>query len=312
MADQSDRQKGSWLWRLRVTGTILSILLLIWLLWRQDWDEIFSAVKTLSLWILLVTVLLLLVRHIWNTVRWCILLRAQGISIRFSRAINLVFTGLFASNFLPGMVGGDVVRIAGILQESDKRVAGAASVVVDRIVGMVGMFFILPFSAPLISMLFSEGFIVVGVSGLSSSKVPKLIQESLRKVFALLRIWLRQPGWLLVAMFASLVGMLSYMYGVLILAKGLGIPVTYVDVVGATTLTYFITIVPLSINGYGIRELAILSFYTHFGASTEQATVLALITRFLFLLVSLPGAFGVGSVLQSNRSPSHQIEEEIE
>ena len=47
---------------------------------------------------------------------------------------------------------------------------------------------------------------------------------------------------------------------VLILAKELGIPVTLTDVAGATALTYFITMVPLSINGYGLRELAILSF----------------------------------------------------
>jgi uncharacterized membrane protein YbhN (UPF0104 family) len=89
----------------------------------------------------------------------------------------------------------------------------------------------------------------------------------------------------------------TYLCGVLLLAKEIGIQVNLMDVAGATALTYFITIIPLSINGYGLRELAILAFYTHFGASSEQATLLALITRFLFLLVSLPGALWVGKIL---------------
>jgi uncharacterized membrane protein YbhN (UPF0104 family) len=238
--------------------------------------------------------------------------RAQQIPFRFSRALKLVFIGLFASNFLPSMVGGDVVRVAGIFQDSEDRVAGAASIVVDRVVGVIGMLFVLPLSAPLIKLILSEGFFFGGISGIPDEKWTQPIREGFRKVVASLKIWLSQPGWLFLALCVSWMGVLTYLIGVLILAKDLGIPVTLTDVAGATALTYFITMVPLSINGYGLRELAILSFYTHFGATSEQAALLALITRFMFLLVSLPGSLWVGDVLSRERKFMQSFEKDIE
>jgi len=81
-----------------------------------------------------------------------------------------------------------------------------------------------------------------------------------------------------------------------LLARGIGIPVTPIQVAGATTITYFLTLVPIAINGYGIREAAILAVYLPLGASSEQATALALVSRALAVLVTLPGAFWLGQI----------------
>jgi uncharacterized membrane protein YbhN (UPF0104 family) len=289
--------RKNWTWKLRLAGTLLSILLLIWLLWQQDWGVILASMKELSVWVILAILLLLLVRHAWNTTRWFILVRAQRIPISFLRALQLVFSGLFVSNFLPSMVGGDVVRIAGILQESENRVAAVASVVVDRLVGVIGMLFVLPFSGPLLSLVFTEGLLIGGITDSKPRGWRLRLRTGLNKLVESLKIWLNRPSWLALALLASWIAVFTYLCGLLLLAKEIGIPVNLMDVAGATALTYFITIIPLSINGYGLRELAILAFYTHFGASTEQATLLALITRVLFLLVSLPGALWVGKIL---------------
>jgi uncharacterized membrane protein YbhN (UPF0104 family) len=298
MGELSKREKTDWSWRLRVVGTLISLGLLSWLLWKQDWNAILTAIKDLPVWIFLASFGLLLLRHAWNTTRWFILIRAQNIPIQFRRALKLVFAGLFVSNFLPSMVGGDVVRIAGIIRESENRIAGAASVIVDRVVGVVGMLFVLPFSAPLIHLMFSKGLFF---GGMLKSRPPKWldsIRRNAKKTFTALKIWLRQPWSLLLALISSWLGVLSNAISVLMIATEMGIPVSITDVLGASTLIYFITMIPISINGYGLRELAILSFYTHFGASTEQATALALVTRFLYLVVSLPGSLWVGDVLR--------------
>jgi uncharacterized membrane protein YbhN (UPF0104 family) len=297
MHKETDKQRKNWSWRLRVAGTVLSLILLVWLLWQQDWIAIMEAIQALPLWIFIVGLAIMVVRHMWNTTRWLVLMRAQKIPIRFTRAFQLVFAGLFVSNFLPSMVGGDVVRISGILQESENRVAGAASVVVDRLVGVFGMLFVLPFSAPLLNLILTKDLLLVGSVDLGKSKFSDKIRDGLKETSQALRIWLGKPLSLVLSLLASWLSVFSYLCCVLLLAKGIGIPVNLMDIAGATALTYFITMIPLSINGYGIRELAVMGFYTHFGASTEQATVLALTTRFLFLLVSLPGFLWVGKVM---------------
>ncbi|NIM96091.1 MAG: flippase-like domain-containing protein [Anaerolineales bacterium] len=307
MGNTDTREERGWSWRLRVVGTLLSLILLAWLFIRQDWQAILTAVQTLPAWSLIASLFLVLLRHIWNNTRWYILLRAQKIDISFLRALQLMFTGLFVSNFLPSMVGGDVVRIAGILQETEKRVAGAASVLMDRLVGVTGMFFVLPLSFPLIGAIISDPdfLFTSSIAGFS-----KKLRSGYKRLWTVFRIWMRKPFSLVFALITSWLGVLSSFLAVLILARGLGMSVSLLDIAGVSVLTYFLTLIPISINGYGIRELAILGFYTQLGASSEQATALALITRFIFLLVSLPGAFWLKDIVPAETSTEVDVVEE--
>jgi hypothetical protein len=115
-----------------------------------------------------------------------------------------------------------------------------------------------------------------------------------------LRLWLGQPMALAAALAAALMAIVTFLTGVWALAVGLGIPVGFAEVAGVSVLTYFFTLVPLSINGYGLRELAVLTLYVQVGATPEQATALALLTRAIFLLASLPGALWVGEMLPAD------------
>ena len=69
-------------------------------------------------------------------------------------------------------------------------------------------------------------------------------------------------------------------------------------VAGMYTLTYFVTLVPISINGIGVQELSMTFLLVQLGglSSSESATI-ALLTRVLFILTSLPGAFFLPSIL---------------
>ncbi len=74
---------------------------------------------------------------------------AQQIAkISFRQSLRITFAGLFASNFLPTTIGGDVVRLAGAIQYELDAATSTASLVVDRLVGMAGMAMMVPFSLP--------------------------------------------------------------------------------------------------------------------------------------------------------------------
>lgn len=297
MVERIELGKRGFSWRLRSIGTIVLLGLLLWLLSKQDWRAILEAIQTLPAHLLFLSMLLLLMRYLWNTIRWLILLHAQGISLPLGRALALVFAGLFVSNFLPGMVGGDVVRIAGMVQEPEKRVEGAASVVVDRLIGFAGMLFFLPFSLPLIQSLMNSGMLFAAPLGMDKSSLIGGLRRTYEHAASAIRIWLKKPIWLLFSLLASCAGFIFYSWFVLLLADGLGMAIRFKDIAGVSSLVYFLTLIPLSINGYGIRELAMVAFYTHFAASMEQATALALITRFFSLFVSLPGAIWVSRIV---------------
>ncbi len=311
MAEGQGGKGRSWLWRLRLVGSLLSAVLLAVLIARQDWRAILEALGALPSWTVAAALALLALRHFWNTLRWLILVRAQGIPFNYGQALRLVFAGLFASNFLPGMVGGDMVRMTGLAARSPKRVAAAASVVMDRAVGVAGMALLSPFGLPLLRGLLSSGW-ALGAAGAGLPQrwlVP--LHRGLRQLGEALRLWLGQPLALAGALLASLLAVFTFLLGVWILALGLGIPVSLADVTGASVLTYFLTLIPFSINGYGLRELALLTFYTQLGATAEQATALAFITRAMFLLISLPGTLWVGAVLPAAGRAEAEKKEEV-
>src|SRR5450759_3789203 len=91
---------------LRGTGTLLAIILLVVLLYQSGWQEVWSALQHISVWSLLLAFGCIVCSRLCITGRWYVLLRSGGIPISFKNTISLVFTGLFANNFLPTTIGG--------------------------------------------------------------------------------------------------------------------------------------------------------------------------------------------------------------
>lgn len=63
------------------------------------------------------------------------------------------------------------------------------------------------------------------------------------------------------------------------------------------SLAYFVTLIPISINGLGIQEFSLTFLFTHFGGVEPQAAlVLATLMRLLYMLASLPGALFLSEI----------------
>jgi len=74
------------------------------------------------------------------TVRWQMLLRIQGITLTWLRAFAIVMIGLFFNMFLPGLVGGDAVRLYLVFKYAPRQKTRATlSVAMDRILGMLSI-----------------------------------------------------------------------------------------------------------------------------------------------------------------------------
>jgi uncharacterized protein (TIRG00374 family) len=75
-----------------------------------------------------------------QTERWRRLLRVQGIDMGWWRTFRVYLIGAFFNLFLLGATGGDIVKIYYAMREtSSKKTAALLSVLVDRMVGMIGL-----------------------------------------------------------------------------------------------------------------------------------------------------------------------------
>ena len=73
-------------------------------------------------------------------VRWYLLVRALGIPFRVRDAVRLGFIGNLFNLIIPGAVGGDLIKAYYLCREQAKKAQAVASMVIDRIVGLLGLF----------------------------------------------------------------------------------------------------------------------------------------------------------------------------
>jgi uncharacterized membrane protein YbhN (UPF0104 family) len=279
---------------LRLLGTLIPIGLIFLLLKEGGWNDVLDALKHLSLPTILLVLVLVLISRMFVATRWYILMRSGNVKISYSDSLALTFTGLFANNFLPTTIGGDVVRLAGAMQLGYDRAVCLASIAADRLVGALGMLVTLPFGVvPAFHILghgVTQSFVFSGLI----SRLTNLIKRTLQ-TFSL---WLNRPYALLGAFGCTWGHVLCTCVTLYILVQGLGGHVDFWLLTGLWSLAYFVTLIPISINGYGVQELSLtFLFSTIAGLSTPISLTIAVLIRAFYVAVSLIGAFYLPSIL---------------
>jgi hypothetical protein len=285
--------------------TFLSVVLLIWLISRQNWDQILQTLIRIPISTIVIVLMLNFVGQVLNTLRWSILLNAQDIHISKWQLIKIVLAGAFASNFLPSTIGGDVIRLIKINQFSHNQGLNFASIVLDRFVNVVAFLTILPFSISIWSQAVTDrNTQVMMMATLNLSVIKKWFQKSWSQFISAYKNWAQKPWVVFQAFVVSWFSIFVIFIGLWLLNLGLDIQVKLVQVMGISALSYFITMLPISINGYGLREVSITFFYTLIGVSPDQAAIFAVLSRFLILFVTLPGAFFLGNFKDLKQIPA--------
>lgn len=316
---------------LRWGGTLLSLGLFLWLLAHQDWARAWHSLQGLSAAAFFLAAGLYAASYLFNTLRWCLLLWAQNVPLPYGRALKISWAGNFVSNFLPSTIGGDGYRMAAIAPLAASKTIVFGAVALDRLVNMAAMACLIPLplsifgagafrlqlgffappgapalsstaqdffcrisrlSAPLAAQDFSNG---LRLGMLLPAGLNRLLERAAPRVWAALRVWLTRPWALGAAFLAAWPSNLLPMAASYTLAHALGMEISYLQIIAVQTVTYFLSVLPVSVNGLGLREVAYTTLYTALGASLEQASSLALLTRLLTTLLTLPGAAWLGS-----------------
>jgi len=291
----------------QLVGTILAIVLLVVLLRENGWDEVIAAFRKVRTTDLLWVALLFAVSRFATVGRWHVLLRSGGIDIHFKDSAALTFTGLFASNFLPSTIGGDVVKLAGAMQMGFDRAVCLASIAADRLIGMLGMAMVAP-----VGLAHSWDILRSPASLLSIGLFQRPI-NFFKRTLSVFTLWLKKPASLAASLFFTWIHMLCLFGSIYIFIDDLGSHISFWLVAGLWSLTYFITLIPISINGYGLQELSFTFFMSNVaGLSPAVSLSVAVLLRAYFILSSLPGAFFLPSIMsamakQKEETPSNEL-----
>jgi uncharacterized membrane protein YbhN (UPF0104 family) len=299
---------------IRLVGSAAGFLLLVQWLTKLGWQEVVEAVRRIPVESFLLAIAVMAISRLAVAARWHILMRSAGTNVSYGQSLRLTFAGLFASNFLPTTIGGDVVRLAGGIQFRLDAAICTASLIMDRLIGMFGMAMALPLGLP--TLLSSSGqaragdpsthalLLVLGVTPLRA--IPHQLWERLRhfsrRVLQAFALWRGNLSAMLGSLAFTWVHMLCLFVTIWLFVSGMGEELPFWSIGGFWSIVYFVTLLPISINGLGVQEVAISFFFSEIGGISLQAGLtLAILVRLLFMLASLPGIFFLPSILVSVR-----------
>ncbi|NOZ64022.1 MAG: flippase-like domain-containing protein, partial [Caldiserica bacterium] len=263
------------------------------------------------LWLAVATALFFLAL-IWGTIRWGWLLKAQNIHLSFSDLFTLTYVGFFFSNFLPGVVGGDLVKFYYLGKKTGKMSSSFTSVFMDRVIGFMGLLSI-AFVALLLNLertAAREFFpLIVGATSLLliifflllNHRFYKLLSflnhikwlrlgERIQNLFQSFKTYRKSPHALLKAYLISLLVQFQMIIIVYFISLAFHLPIPAVYFFLFFPLVAVIMSIPISISGLGTREWAFVFFFSSLPAVSEvDALALSLALYLITLFTSLWG-----------------------
>ncbi|MBN1314881.1 MAG: flippase-like domain-containing protein [Anaerolineales bacterium] len=115
-----------------------SLIFLTWLINLVGVNTIIDTLRSVDLNWFLPALLLFQINMVIRTVRWQILARALNDRSSFLELVYLYYLGFFFNNFIPSGFGGDIVKVIGLQRQDGRGPEALSSVVMDRIIGILG------------------------------------------------------------------------------------------------------------------------------------------------------------------------------
>jgi len=298
----------------RLARYAFSALLVGALVWSIDWPQLAALPGRFDPAPVALATLLAGLAFPLQAWRWWLLLRAQGLTRSLHWAHVATWIGNFYNAFLLGGLGGDAVRAFYLCRdEPDRRAAGLAATLLDRVMGLIVLLSLaagtLLLKLEAVARHAELRLLLVLCAALSVASVVALVFLA-RRPPAWLDRWLGEqhaatfadilsrarssPATLLAALAASYAVWLLDFLSVWLLARSLGLPLPFIEVSLAMSVAYAATVLPVSVGGHGIREGALLGMLALLGllpdADTRQrALLLAVLVWAISVLWSLVG-----------------------
>ncbi len=114
----------------------VTIALFIFLFRKLGFDNILDRVLSVDIRLFLVASVVFLLSMALSALQWKMLLNRQGVELSGMGAFKLYMTGLFFNNFLPGAMGGDIVKVYKLKSELKRGKEGLAATFIDRFAGL--------------------------------------------------------------------------------------------------------------------------------------------------------------------------------
>lgn len=291
---------------------VISAGLLFFIFRRMDFKEMLELLRNAHLGIFLTSfggyALVVLV----SALRWHRLLEVQDIRIPYRRTLAYYIIGFFYNNFLPAVVGGGFVRAFYAGRVTQKSKGAFSSMLVELVIGVWGLVIfallisLFWFKSPAIKkalipllgafilltvlmyLFFERGFMRKFKGLVERIKVFNL-GSRMSEFYNALYIYKDKKRAIFESVLLSFgvqfaIGLMNISIGI-----ALGFKLPLVSYIIYPSIISLLMILPITINGLGLREWGYRFFFIQVGLTGSQAVTLSLLFYFVGVIGSLVG-----------------------
>ena len=298
---------------IKIGGKILvSGTLIYFLVQNINWTEVMQYFFAVHPFFLFLSVAFYICGLVISAYKWRILATHLSFVRDYYFYIQTYVFGTLLNNFFPSFVGGDAYRIFALGKEEGRLKDASATIVADRVSGLVGTIVLAIFCGALnmqyvihnsifawvfvglagVMIIFSVAAIFFHTAFIQS--VVHFFPQALRTYVAVLaRFRERQVSSQIFfySIFFTFIGVACANYALFL---AMDIHVSFMNYIGVIFLASIIAAVPVSVGNIGIKEWAYVFLFGLFGISSSAVIAVVLLSRALQMIVSfgsLPGYF---------------------
>lgn len=295
-----------------VIRLVIAVGLTALLLWQSDPRSVWQAGRGADLRLIALACGLVLVDRVLMAYRWVTLLRPLSAAERppLGAVMRIFFVSTFIGTFLPASVGGDAVRAYGLAREGVAGVDAVASVLMDRLIGIISILIVavagavlarhtvdirLLFPAlALLTVLSAAALVVVfsprAASAAASvlSRLPRGRSTALKLVSAVQR-YADQHNALFNVLMCSLAVQMLRVLQTYCLGLSLGLTLSVGAYFALVPIILLIALMPITINGIGTTQAGFVWLFGRVGVGEAPAFALSVLFLAIAIVGNLPG-----------------------
>ena len=299
----------------------ISIVLLAVLVSWINIDQFLSSLQKTDYWYIGFAIVLMPVDRLLMAYKWNLLLKEKNIQIKLLEAFRIYYISNFLGVFLPPTIGTDIVRATYVAKQKFSIPDVIASILVERLLGFLSLFifgiysiiiiittidslYISPLDILLISILatilFTLAFIFSFNSIISNIinyfiglfKHKKYISKFSVKIQSLVNSYQSYKSRKITLILFFLLTLLEIFMAALVnylIAVGLHADVSLIYFTAFIPLLMIVTRLPISLDGFGIKEGGSLYFLSLVGVPDALGFSIGLLSHILTLISVSPG-----------------------
>ena len=286
----------------------ITVLIFFILFRRIPFHDVVSTLQGSKPQYFIIAGVLFFLYYFFFSSRWKTLLNAIGIKISEEKAYIYIIISFFFNNILPSAVGMDAVR--SIYAGGKEKFSGAfASSIMERALGMSAILFIGLFSIfrrienGLILFLIYLGLILLifilylVLTGIKFKWLKNFILkikflnlgEEIRKFYRALKEYRDKRRVIVIGFLLSMCVQMMIVFINYMIVKGLNLDISIFHLITYLPLITIVSLIPITINGLGLRESAYVLLFNAAGLPGNQSLSLSLMFYFISVIASISG-----------------------